>query len=152
MARQISRQEYEQLYGAMPEGVVQAVAGNYLSETAFDEAYARLIGQSLSHEDAVRGAQRQVYGETRSLGVGRQGPENVDAIRWQRQRMAGGGGSGRPPAMPPSSPITMPPGPAAAGALRLAGARLPHLLAYALAGTGAAVGGWLSLNDEGGQR
>jgi len=153
VARRISRQEYERRYGPPPADAVQAVAGNFLSETKFEEAYARLIGRSLSHEDAVRAARQEVYGQPRNPGVGRQGPENVAAINWYRRQRAGAGsgGGGRPPGAPPASPIALPPGPTAAGALRLAGTRLPQLLAYALAGTGAAVGSWLSLNDDGGQ-
>jgi hypothetical protein len=61
------------------------------------------------------------------------------------------GGGGRPPGVPPISPINLPPGPAAAGAMRLAGARLPQLLAYALAGAGGAAGSWLSWDDGGTQ-
>jgi len=150
VARRISRQEYERRYGPPPTDAVQAVAGNFLTETKFEEAYAQLIGRSFSHEDAVRAARQQVYGKPRNPGVGPQGPENVAAINWYKRRMAGDGG-GRPPGAPPTSPINLPPGPAAAGAMRLAGARLPQLLAYALAGAGGAAGAWLSLNSDRGQ-
>jgi hypothetical protein len=153
VARRISRQEYERRYGPPPADAVQAVAGNFLTETKFEEAYAQLVSRSLSHEDAVRAARQQVYGKPRNPGVGPQGPENVAAINWYKRRMAGGGssGGGRPPGAPPPSPINLPPGPAAAGAMRLAGTRLPQLLAYALAGAGGATGAWLSLNSDGGQ-
>jgi hypothetical protein len=140
VARRISRQEYERRYGPPPADAVQAVAGNFLTETKFEEAYARLIGQSLSHEDAVRAARQQVYGKPRKPGVGPQGPENVAAINWYRRRMAGSG-----------HPAAVPPGPTTNGALLMAGTRLPKLLAFALAGTGAAAGGWLASDGNGGQ-
>jgi hypothetical protein len=125
------------------------MAGNYLAETAFDEAYARLISKSFSHEDAVRAARQEVYDRPRSTGVGPQGPQNVAAIQWYRRRMAGGGGS-QPPAAPPTSPTRLPPGPTTAGAMLMAGTRLPKLLAYALSGAGAATGSWLSWDETGG--
>lgn len=66
-------------------------------------------------------------------------------------RLAPGGNGGRPPAAPPASPIVMPPGPTTAGALRLAGDRLPGLLAAVLGGAGVATGSWLSWDDGGTQ-
>jgi hypothetical protein len=149
--RQIKREEYESRFGPPPAAAVQAVAGNFLTETAFDEAYARHAVRGMSHEDAVRAARQEVYPKPRDPGVGPQGPQNVAAVRWYRGRMAGGGGGGRPPAAPPVSPINMPPGPTTAGAMQMAGSRMPQLLAYALAGTGALTGGWLSLSGSGGR-
>jgi hypothetical protein len=66
-------------------------------------------------------------------------------------RLAPGGNGGRPPVAPPASPIAMPPGPTKAGALRLAGDRLPGLLAAVFSGAGVATGSWLSWDDGGTQ-
>ena len=64
-------------------------------------------------------------------------------------RLAPDGNGAQPPAAPPVSPIVMPPGPTKAGALRLAGDRLPGLLAAVLSGAGVAAGSWLSWDDGG---
>ena len=92
----------------------------------------------------------EAVGQQMELSLGNLAAAANARVPLQRPSPTTGGG-GRPPGAPPPSPINLPPGPAAAGALRLAGTRLPQLLAYALAGTGAAVGSWLSLNDDGGQ-
>jgi hypothetical protein len=147
--RRISREEYERRYGPPPADAVQDVAGNFLAETAFDEAYARHAVRGLSHEDAVRAARDEVYARPRNPNVGPQGPQNVAAVQWYKRRMAPNSKGAQPPAAPPVSPIVMPPGPTKAGALRLAGDRLPGLLAAVLSGAGVATGSWLSLADQG---
>jgi hypothetical protein len=134
--REISRSEYEQQFGAAHQAAVDAVVGNYLAEQAFDNAYARLVTQGLSHEDAVRGAQQQLYGEVRSLSVGAQGPENRRAVNQYRSRQRS-----RAPVVPQVVPLSggVPRMPTPAGNARMAG----EVLAALLAGTGGLVGAGL---------
>jgi hypothetical protein len=142
--REISREQYETQFGrlAADDPAVQGVVGAYLSARAFDEAYARHALRGFSHEDAVRAAQEELYGQVRSQGVGPQGAENRRAIR-EYQAAGGGGSPPRPPITATSAGMSGLP-PAARG--RMAGL----LLAAALAGGGALIGNQLVLNQSGG--
>jgi hypothetical protein len=138
---QFTRADYERRFGAFGEdaeykAAVDAVVGNYLTERAFDEAYAQLVTRGASHEDAVRGAQREVYGQTRSLSVGAPGPENRRAVSQYLARQAGGGGT-VPPVVPPMNAMS---------GMRIdpkQGRMAGQVLALLLAGTGGLIGAGL---------
>lgn len=87
---QISRAEYEQRFGraGMRDPEYQAAVDNYLAALDFDDAYARFATQGLSHDDAVRAAQRMVHGRVRSDHPGPQGPQNVAAVEDFQRRQA----------------------------------------------------------------
>lgn len=135
MARQISREEYERLFGAAQSSAVDDVAGHYLAEQAFDEAYARLVTKGFSHEDAVRGAQQHLYGQVRSLSVGAQGPENRRAVADYMARARASEGQ-----VPLPYPVAEPP-----AAERMAGGRLARVLGGSALGGGALLGALIEL-------
>ena len=140
--REISREQYEAQFGRPTAGdpAFQDVVGEYLSGVAFDNAYARHALNGFSHEDAVRAAQQEVYGQVRSRGVGAQGEENRRAIR--EYQAAQGGGS------PPQPPIAAT-GMQSSGLPPVARGRMAGLLlAAALAGGGALLGNQLVLNQS----
>lgn len=139
--REISREQYEAQFGRPTAGdsAFQDVVGEYLSGVAFDNAYARHALSGFSHEDAVRAAQQEVYGQVRSRGVGAQGEENRRAIR--EYRVAQGGGS---PPQPPTAAV----GAGMSGLPPVArGRKAGLLLATALAGGGVLLGNQLALNQ-----
>lgn len=139
--REISREQYEAQFGrpTADDSAFQDVVGEYLGGVAFDNAYARHALSGFSHEDAVRAAQQEVYGQVRSRGVGAQGEENRRAIR--EYRAAQGGGS------PPQPPIAAV-GAEMSGLPPVARGRMAGLLlATALAGGGVLLGNQLALNQ-----
>lgn len=155
--RQISRAEYEQRFGraGMRDPEYQAAVDNYLAALDFDDAYARFATQGLSHDDAVRAAQRMVHGRVRSDHPGPQGPQNVAAVedfkrRQAAQRAAAGSGGGNvPPVVPPAGAAAV--GGGGGRMPRFAGARIAKALAASLVGAGTLSGmvlqGWN--NDPG---